>query len=306
MLLALLVILGATAAGVAAEQRWREAAQEAARVALGFLIYALLPFVTFFTVSHVELTAGVGAGLVFAWAELLTVVAVAYLIGTRVLDLPRPSVGALMNASGLANTGYLGVPLIAALIGGSQAIGESITYDLAVSAPMLLITAFAIGAAFGTKAGETAGERVLAFARNPPLLAFVLALIAPEALTPDWARDLAEVLVLLLAPLGFFALGVHLMHEQEDGVRVFPPPLTPAVGVALALRLIAAPGLMLAMSALIVTVPDAFLIQAAMASGINGLAVAHVFGLDLRLAASAIAWSTAIVLTAASVAALVT
>ena len=112
--------------------------------------------------------------------------------------------------------------------------------------------------------------------------------------------------MLLLAPLGFFALGVHLMHEQEDGVRVFPPPLTPAVGVALALRLVAAPALMLAMSALIIDVPDAFLLQAAMACGINGLAVAHVFGLDLRLAASAIAWSTAIVLVTASVAALVT
>ena len=306
MLLALLVIAGSTAAGVAAEQRWREAAQDAARAALGFLVYVLLPFVTFFTVSHVELTTGVGAGLGFAWAELLTVVGLAYLIGTRVLHLSRPSVGALMNAAGLANTGYLGVPLIAALIGGSQAIGEAITYDLAVSAPMLLITAFGIGAAFGTRAGDTAGQRLRSFARNPPLVAFVLALVAPEALTPDWARDLAEVLVLLLAPLGFFALGVHLMHEQEDGVRVFPPPLTPAVGVALGLRLVVAPTLMLLMSAAIVSVPDAFLIQAAMACGINGLAVAHVFGLDLRLAASAIAWSTAIVLVAASGAALLT
>jgi predicted permease len=306
VLLALLVILGSTAAGVAAEQRWRESAQDAARAALTFLVYVLLPFVTFFTVSHVKLTAGVGAGLVFAWIELLTVVGLAYLIGTRVLELLPPSVGALMNAAGLANTGYLGVPLIAALIGGSQAIGEAITYDLAVSAPMLLITAFAIGAAFGTRSGDTLGERLRAFARNPPLLAFVLALVAPEPLTPDWARDAAEVLVLLLAPLGFFALGVHLMHEQEDGVRVFPPPLTPAVGVALALRLAVAPGLMLVMSATLQTVPDTFLIQAAMASGINGLAVAHVFGLDLRLAASAIAWSTTIVLVAASAAALVT
>ena len=41
-----------------------------------------------------------------------------------------------------------------------------------------------------------------------------------------------------------------------------------------------------------------------MASGINGFAVAHVFGLDLRLAAGAIAWSTATVLVVASGAAL--
>ena len=118
------------------------------------------------SVSHVELTAGVGAGLAFAYTELAVVVIAAYVIGTHVLHLARPSVGALMNTVGLANTGYLGVPLVAALIGGSEAIGQSITYDLTVSAPMLLVTAFGIGAAFGTRAGDTFGQRLRAFARN--------------------------------------------------------------------------------------------------------------------------------------------
>lgn len=163
MLLALLVILGATAAGVAAEQRWGTGARAAAQAVLSVLVYGLLPFVTFFTVSHVDLTAGVGAGIAFAYLELGLVVCAAYLIGTRVLRLERPSVGALMNAAGLANTGYLGVPLVAALIGGSTAIGQAITYDLTVSAPMLLVTAFAVGAAFGTRAGDCAWRR----ARSP-------------------------------------------------------------------------------------------------------------------------------------------
>ena len=44
--------------------------------------------------------------------------------------------------------------------------------------------------------------------------------------------------------------------------------------------------------------------MAAMPTGINTLVVAHVYGLDLRIAAGAIAWSTAIVV-AAGVAALV-
>ena len=48
-------------------------------------------------------------------------------------------------------------------------------------------------------------------------------------------------------------------------------------------------------------VPPAFLLQAGMACGINSLAVAHIYGLDLRITAAAIAWSTAIVLTAAAV-----
>jgi predicted permease len=46
-------------------------------------------------------------------------------------------------------------------------------------------------------------------------------------------------------------------------------------------------------------VPDAYLVQAAMASGINSLIVGHLYGLDLRLAASAIAWSTTLAVVAA-------
>lgn len=295
------VILASIGAGAWAEARWGPAAQRAGGRALDVLIYALLPVVTFFTVSHVELTTGVGAGLLLGWAERLVVIALAWVIGARVLRLPAPATGAMMIAAGLANTGYLGVPLVAALLGDSTATGQAITYDIAVSAPVLLLVGFAIGAAFGTRAGESPRERVRAFVlRNPPLVAFLAALVAPGWLTPDWARDAAQVAVFALAPLGFFALGVNLMHEQEDGVRVFPPPLTTPVGVALGLRLLVAPAVMLAGAAVVSGVPDAFLVQAAMACGINGLAVAHVFGLDLRIVAGAVAWSTAIVLAVAA------
>jgi predicted permease len=296
------VIVASIGAGAWAEARWGAGAQRAGNRALDVLIYVLLPVVTFFTVSHVELTAGVGAGLVLGWTERLVVIAIAWVIGARLLRLPAPATGAMMIAAGLANTGYLGVPLVATMLGGARATGQAITYDIAVSGTTLLLAGFAIGAAFGTRAGENPRERVAAFFwRNPPLLALVAALVAPAWMTPDWARDAAAVAVLALAPLGFFALGVNLMHEQEDGVRVFPPPLTAPVAVALALRLLVAPAVMLAGATLVTGVPDAFLVQAAMACGINGLAVAHVFGLDLRIVAGAVAWSTAIVLAAAAV-----
>jgi len=299
-----LVILASIAVGTASERRWGDGARRAARGALDVLIYGLMPVVTFFTVSHVKITAGVGAGLAFGWAERLTVIALAWLVGTRLLRLPRPAVGAMMVCVGVVNTGYLGIPLISALLGG-HAVGEAVTYDVAVSAPVLLLVGFGIGAAFGTRAGETPRERLRAFlVRNPPLVAFVLALLAPRWLSPDWARSAAQGAVLALAPLGFFALGVNLMQEQEEGVRVFPPPLTAPVAWVLGLRLLVAPGVMLALSALVVAVPTAFRVQAAMACGINGLAVAHLYGLNLRIVAAAIAWSTAIVLSAAAAVAL--
>ena len=297
-----LVILASVGIGAGAERRWGEGARQAGRRALDILIYVLMPLVTFFTVTHVKVTTGVGAGLAFGFAERGVATLLAYLIATRVLRLARPSVGAMMVCAGIANTGYLGVPLARTLFDDRQAVGQAITYDVVVSATFLLLVGFAIGAAFGTLAGETPRARVRAFlVRNPPLAAFLLALVAPSAWSPAWAKDAAEVAVLALAPLGFFALGVNLMQEQEDGVRVFPPPMTAPVAVTLGLRLLVAPAVMALLSFTVVKVPPAFLVQSGMACGINGLAVAHIYGLDLRITAAAIAWSTAIVLTAAAI-----
>lgn len=302
MIAVALVILASVGIGAGAERRWGEPARRAGRRSLDILIYVLMPVVTFFTVSHVEITTGVGAGLAFGFAERGVATVLAYLVATRVLRLARPSVGAMMVCAGIANTGYLGVPLARTLFDDRQAVGQAITYDVVVSASFLLIVGFAIGAGFGTRAGESPRERLRAFAtRNPPLLAFVLALVAPGAWSPGWARDAAEVAVLAFAPLGFFALGVNLMQEQEDGVRVFPPPLTPPVAATLGLRLVVAPAVMALLSLTLVKVPSAFLLQSGMASGINSLAVAHIYGLDLRITAATIAWSTTIVLTAAAI-----
>ncbi len=68
----------------------------------------------------------------------------------------------------------------------------------------------------------------------------------------------------------------------------------------LGLRLVAAPLLLLALAAPLIELPDAFLLQAAMPCGINTLVVAHAYDLDLRLAAGAIAWSTALAVCAAA------
>ena len=299
MLAVAVAIAASVAAGLAAERRWGERAEAASRTMLGALLWTVLPFVTFFTLARLEVDAGVGAGLVFAYVELAVVGVLAYLLATRVLGLGRAQTGALIVVSVLANTGYLGVPLTGALLGTDE-LGAAIAYDTVVSGPMFYVAGFAIGAAFGSAVGDTGRERVRAFvARNPPLVAVVAALLAPDALAPDALVDVAHVLVYAILPLGFFALGVSLAAEGEDGKLPFPPPFDRAVGAALVLRLLVAPGLMLAMSSLIVRVPDAYLLQAAMPSGINSLIVAHAYGLDLRIISSVLAWSTAIVIAVA-------
>src|SRR3954464_9308170 len=92
-------ILGATAAGIGAERRWGARARTATGRVLDVMLYAVLPFVTFFIVARLELTAGIGAGLVFAYVAALTVGALAWLAGGRILRLPRPSTGAQVITS---------------------------------------------------------------------------------------------------------------------------------------------------------------------------------------------------------------
>jgi|1186.fasta_scaffold75690_2 predicted permease len=294
MTLILALIGGSAAMGFGAEHRYRAAAERLARRLLWLVLWVLMPVVTFFNIATLHITANVGAGIAFGWIAVFTTLGLAYLIGTRVLRLERASTGALMSASSFGNTGYLGIPLTGALFGLHE-IPNAVAYDTLVSAALLVTVGFSVGAAFGT-VGQRARDRLAAFFfRNPPLWAAVLGLLAPAALAPDWAVHGSRVLVVAILPIGFFAVGVTLAAETGEGQAKFPPPLTRDVVAALGLKLVVPPLVVLGLSSLLIDVPNAYITQAAMASGLNNLVIAHSYGLDRRLTAAAIAWSTAVV-----------
>ena len=124
------------------------------------------------------------------------------------------------------NTGYLGYPLTVALLGRDQ-LSTAVLYDVLVTGPCLLLGAFAVGAAFGTKAGETPRERVGAFfTRNPPLYAAIAGMLAPKALAPAELVDISQALIVAILPIGFFAVGATLAENAEHGELPMPPPMT--------------------------------------------------------------------------------
>lgn len=293
VLLTIAVIAIAGAAGVAAERRWPDRAVGWARSALVVSLYTLVPFVVFFNLVKVDLDADLTGGIGLGWAAILAAAGLAWVLGARVLRLERPATGALIVCTLVPNSGYLGYPLVASLL-GFEDLGEAVVYDIAVVVPSLLLLAFAAGAAFGDRVGEGPRERVLAFfTRNPPLYAAVAALLAPDSLAPDALVDISRGAVVAMLPIGFFAVGAILTEEEHGGVRLGLPLRAPAV-TAIVLRLLIAPGLLLLLSAPLIDLPDPYLLIAAMPCGINTLLVAHVYGLDARLTAQAVAWSTAI------------
>jgi predicted permease len=295
------IIAVATAVGILAEPRLPEGGRPLARGLTRALLWGVMPILYFCAVARLHLTAGVGVGLVFAYVETATAGLLAWLIAARVLRLPRPGVGAVVVCVVVVNTGYVGLPLTTALLGSGQ-LPFAIAWDSAVSAPMLLIVAMSIGAALGTRGAATRGGQLRALLLNPPLWGVVAGLLAPAALAPAVLDDISHTLVYVLIPFGFFVVGLSLGNESEEGSLTFPPALSAPVLTVLGLRLLVAPALLVALALLVHDVPDAYLLQAAMPCGANAVLVAHLYGLDLKITSSAVAWSTMLVLVAAVVA----
>lgn len=292
------LIAAGTAVGFGAEHRLgEERSRRAAALVMRLMLWVLLPPVAFLNLARFDPSGKLLGGLAFGLLALLAGLALAYAVGTYVLRLSRPSVGALMLVSAFANTGYLGLPFTAALFGTAQ-LPNAIVYDIVLTTLAIFTIGFAVGAAFGTVASHPRDRVRAFFRRNPALWACAAGLAAPAAWSPQWAFDASHVVVYALLPLGFFVVGVTLATEAEEGVVRFPPPVTRPVVAALALKLMIVPGVVLALSALVLEVPKSFPSQAAMASAINCIVIGHEYGLDSPLIAGAITWSTAVVVAA--------
>ena len=98
------VIAAATAIGVGAEHRWSDGAERTARRLMSAVLWFALPVAAFFNLAALHFDAQIGAGLVFAYVAFALTLGLAYLLGTYVLRLSRPGVGALMCASRITSS----------------------------------------------------------------------------------------------------------------------------------------------------------------------------------------------------------
>ena len=295
-------IVVSVALGFRLERRMGRSVAVAARRSLIWILYTILPFVTFFNLARADFDVDNGVGLVLGYAAVLIAAGIAWLIASRTERLSAPAVGAVICCVLLANTGYLGYPMAFELL-GDEALTEAVLFDVMVQMPILLILAFSVGAAFGDRAGETPRERVRAFfARNPVLYAAVAGLLAPDSLAPDLAVDISRIFIVAILPIGFFAVGASLAEESEEGRVGFPPAVTLPVATAVGMRLAVVPGLLFLFAAPLIDLPSAYLLQAAMPCGLNSMIVAEAYGLDVRIVAASIIWSTVIAVTVAAIA----
>jgi hypothetical protein len=263
------------------------------------ILYVAVPLIIFFNLAKAHISLDNGVGLLLALVTMALVGTFAWFVCSRVLKLSRAQTGAVMVASVVANTTYLGYPLTVALLGHDH-LSTGVLYDVLVGGPTLMLGAFGIGAAFGDKAGEGLRQRARTFlTRNPPLYAAILGLLAPRALAPAVLVNASQVLAVAVLPVGFFAVGATLAEGAEHGELPIPPPINPPVALAVISRIALAPALLMLLAAPVIDLPSAYRLMSAMPTGLNAMIVSHAYGLDNRTVAEAITWSTAIVVAAA-------
>lgn len=315
------VMVAAVGIGVAAQRRWHGAAEEGTRTAMTAMLTWVLPPVYFVLVSRLHVDLRLISGLLTGYVVIAIVGVLAWWIASRVLKLPRPTVGAVILAVILANTGYFGLPLTRVVLGPDE-LGSAVAWDSLVSGPMFFLVGFAVGAAFapagllGPGGSGPPERRIVAFLKNPLLWAAIAGLVVPWD-APAWSAEIAQWVVYALLPVGFVVVGVQLSAERAArqaaaagggdlaaagaGVPSAGGPrrgwrriVAPEVAVAIGLRLVVAPALVLGVSLLALDLPKGMLLEAAAPTGLNGLLVAHRFNLTLQPIASSIVWTTSL------------
>lgn len=212
---------------------------------------------------------------------ILFCLAVAVLLPmARLLGLPRRTSGCVILVGGLANTSFVGIPMIEAFY-GPELMGVGIVADLLGSYIVLAVFGIALARVFADGPRPTIGDiaqRVLQF---PPFLATVAALVLTPVSYPDWLQDLLVRLAATVAPLALLSVGFQLRLSEVQGK-------VPAIALALSYKLILGPALIFALYVGVLGLSGAVvrvtIFEAAMAPMIGAAIVAMDNDLDPPLA----------------------
>lgn len=280
--------LVAFAAGVGLRRVWPRAA---AAPLHAYVVWVALPALILVRVPALEVGPEVGALIALPWA--LWAVAALLVIGVaRRARWPRAVEGALLMVVPLANTSFLGLPLVEAHL-GRDAVPLAIVWDQLGSFLLLSTAGAFVLAAYrgGDAARPGLGAIARAVVRFPPFVALLVALALGAAFETSALAPLQEVLAPIgasLVPVVMVAIGLQWRARLRRGDV---GPASFALAVRLALIPLIAWGLADAL-ALPSLATGAVVLEAGMGPMITAGALAIEAGLAPELGASIVGWGT--------------
>lgn len=242
-----------------------------------FIVHVALPALILGQIHGLRLTLDLLFPVSMPWALFALSVPVFVVLG-RVMRFPAAVTGALIITAGLANTSFVGLPMIETFYGAKD-LSTGILIDQLGTYLVLSTLGITVACIYssGTASWRQIAQRIVTF---PPLIALVLALALSPVAYPVWLAGMFHRLGDTLAPLALVSVGLQLRLDQLSGNRA---PL----GLGLGFKLVLGPLLI----ALVYfgalswngEVSRVTIFEAAMGPQIGGAIVAMQYGLSPSL-----------------------
>jgi predicted permease len=239
-----------------------------------FIIHISLPALIILQIHNVTLHAQLLLSVAMPWVMFALGVSFFWMLSAR-LNFSRGTTGALMLAGGLANTSFVGLPMIEAFF-GAPSMATGILIDQLGTYLVLSTLGIAVAAIYssGPNSMATVLKRIAVF---PSLLALIVAFALMPFEFPTWVNDALKRLGDTLAPLALVSVGLQLRFDQTRGIKT-------ALALGLTFKLLLAPAILVILYFSIVRTGDdvarVTLFEAAMGPQIGGAIVAIQHGLN--------------------------
>jgi predicted permease len=225
-------------------------------------------------IHNVTLHAELLLSVAMPWVMFLLGVGFFWVLSAR-LELSRGTTGALMLAGGLANTSFVGLPMIEAFF-GAPSMATGILIDQLGTYLVLSTLGIAVAAIYSSGSNSMVAvlKRIAVF---PPLLALIVAFGLMPFEFPGYVIDALKRLGDTLAPLALVSVGLQLRFDQTRGIKT-------ALALGLAFKLLLAPAVLALLYFSFARTGDdvarVTLFEAAMGPQIGGAIVAIQHGLN--------------------------
>jgi predicted permease len=243
----------------------------------GFIVHVALPALILAQIHGLQLSPELLFPVSMPWVLFALSVMVFAALG-RIMQLSASVIGALIMTAGLANTSFVGLPMIETFYGVND-LSTGILIDQLGTYLVLSTLGITVACFYssGTASWHEIARRVITF---PPLIALALAIVLLPVNYAAWWSGVLHRLGDTLAPLALVSVGLQLRLDQMAGNKM---PL----GMGLGFKLILGPLVVALLYAGALSwsgeTSRVTIFEAAMGPQIGGAIVAMQYGLSQSL-----------------------
>ena len=180
-----------------------------------FIINIGLPAMALGYLHKVELNSALLYAALMPWIMFVAGAGILWPL-CRLMKFPRHTTGCVILVGGLANTSFIGIPMIEAFYGADW-MSVGIVVDLLGSYVVLSFLGITVARLFA--GGRRPGVRDIALrvALFPPFLATIAAVLLLPVAYPEWLDNLLNRLAATVAPLALVSVGFQLRLSEIRG-----------------------------------------------------------------------------------------